>query len=171
MVVIKWCNENQGFLTALLSLLGLFISFWAVVVSIQTARLPYRKRVLLNGNLVDIRNLFSKEIHDLDGVNVNIVNVGNRAINFTFVGLAIRDKSNKMKELHLLDWKPESFILEQSKTHSVYYKIKELEVYLCGEKPSQFLYAYAVDTERKTYKKYICKIGQVTKHFNKRRNS
>lgn len=40
--IIKWCNENNGFLTALLALLSLFLSAFAIAVSIQTARLPYK---------------------------------------------------------------------------------------------------------------------------------
>ena len=38
MNIIRWCNENNGFLTAILSLIGLVLSVTAIVVSIRTAR-------------------------------------------------------------------------------------------------------------------------------------
>lgn len=41
MDVIQWCNENNGFLTAILSVVGLMLSVIAIVISIHTARLPY----------------------------------------------------------------------------------------------------------------------------------
>lgn len=47
MNIIRWCNENNGFLTAILSLIGLVLSVTAIVVSIRTARLPYKKKLML----------------------------------------------------------------------------------------------------------------------------
>lgn len=43
---VQWCNGDNGFLTAILSLIGLIFSA-AIVVSIRTARLPYKKRIIL----------------------------------------------------------------------------------------------------------------------------
>lgn len=40
MKYIQWCNENNGFLTAILSITSLLLSVTAIVVSIMTARLP-----------------------------------------------------------------------------------------------------------------------------------
>ena len=48
MNIIRWCNENNGFLTAILSLIGLVLSVTAIVVSIRTARLPYKKKLMLS---------------------------------------------------------------------------------------------------------------------------
>lgn len=50
MNIIRWCNENNGFLTAILSLIGLVLSVTAIVVSIRTARLPYKKKLMLAAN-------------------------------------------------------------------------------------------------------------------------
>lgn len=47
MNIIQWYNENNGFLTAILSLIGLVLSVTAIVVSIRTARLPYKKKLML----------------------------------------------------------------------------------------------------------------------------
>ncbi len=41
--VIQWCNENVGFATIVLSGLTLLVSIIAVIVSLRTARLPYKK--------------------------------------------------------------------------------------------------------------------------------
>ena len=45
---IQWCDDDNGFLTAILSLIGLILSATAIVVSIRTARLPYKKRIMLS---------------------------------------------------------------------------------------------------------------------------
>ena len=41
--VVQWCNENVGFATIVLSALTLMVSIVAIVVSIKTAQLPYKK--------------------------------------------------------------------------------------------------------------------------------
>ena len=43
--IIQWCNDNDGFLSAILSVIGLIISIIAIVVSIRTARLPFKKKL------------------------------------------------------------------------------------------------------------------------------
>lgn len=44
---VNWCNNNIGFATLILSALTLFVSILAVIVSIHTAKLPYKKKVLV----------------------------------------------------------------------------------------------------------------------------
>ena len=36
MEFVQWCNENEGFLSAVLSIIGLMLSVIAIVVSVQT---------------------------------------------------------------------------------------------------------------------------------------
>lgn len=43
MEIIEWCNNNQGFISAILSLLTLIASIIAIIISIVTSRLPLRK--------------------------------------------------------------------------------------------------------------------------------
>ena len=58
MNIIQWCNENNGFLTAILSLIGLVLSVPAIVVSLRTARLPYKKKLMLGSYMsFDTRRL------------------------------------------------------------------------------------------------------------------
>lgn len=45
--VIEWCNNNTGFATIVLSILTLIVSIIAIFVSLSTARLPYKKKILV----------------------------------------------------------------------------------------------------------------------------
>lgn len=47
--IITWCNSNNGFATILLSALTLLVSIIAIIVSIRTARLPYKKKLIVSG--------------------------------------------------------------------------------------------------------------------------
>jgi hypothetical protein len=77
---IQWCNDNNGFLTAILSLIGLILSVTAIVVSIRTARLPYKKRIMLGSSLLlgtSVVPGVSVESSIL-GMSASATNVGNR---------------------------------------------------------------------------------------------
>ena len=84
MCVIQWCNDNNGFLSAVLSFIGLFLSVTAIVVSIQTARLPYKKKLLLSYCI-----LLDVDEHDhmpiINGIEVSATNISNRPIILTIV--------------------------------------------------------------------------------------
>ncbi|MBQ9799050.1 MAG: hypothetical protein IJO40_03830 [Thermoguttaceae bacterium] len=97
---IQWCNANNGFLTALLALLSLFISVLAVIISVKTAKLPYKKDLLLKVGYqrrvrVSDRCLITQDNYKIGtlttGLAVNATNVGNRPINLTFLGLGYYD--------------------------------------------------------------------------------
>ena len=90
MQFIEWCNANNGFLTALLSILTLFVSVIAVVVSIHTARLPYRRK-LVTSVATCIMPTDDPLAPKLRGFSVSVTNVGNRNINILHFGLAIKD--------------------------------------------------------------------------------
>lgn len=45
MTFLEWCNNNQGFITAIFSLHSLLTSTTAIVISIFTSKLPYKKAV------------------------------------------------------------------------------------------------------------------------------
>ena len=49
--IVEWCNNNSGFFSGILSLLTLVVSIIAVIISIHTARLPYKKKLVLNSNI------------------------------------------------------------------------------------------------------------------------
>lgn len=77
---IEWCNNNEGFATILLSTLTLIVSIIAIVVSIKTSKLPYKKKININivYNELD-GNLYSCQLY--------IINTGNRTIGVTNVCL------------------------------------------------------------------------------------
>ena len=46
--IIQWYNDNVVFATIVLSTLTLLVSIIAIIVSIRTARLPYKKLIKIN---------------------------------------------------------------------------------------------------------------------------
>lgn len=153
--IIKWCNDNSGFISAILALLSFFISFWAVVVSIRTARLPYKKAIMLNTSIpFSFRrygwggNVVSAPL----GINVSATNVGNRAVTLTFVGLAIRDNKHKIQKMYPLDRNlTGTGLLAPSESSSADYNKDELLIAFQKERKNKVIYACAVDSEGKVY--------------------
>lgn len=96
MCIVEWCNLNSGFLTGVLSLLTLVVSVIAIVISIHTAKLPYKKEIKLSSS-IDVffsRNDTTGETDSqIIGVSVNAANVGSRNVNITYLGICVKDKS------------------------------------------------------------------------------
>lgn len=98
MNIIRWCNENNGFLTAILSLIGLVLSVTAIVVSIRTARLPYKKKLML-GSYMSVGASMIPGVGaetQILGMSASATNVGNRTINITYLGYAIKKDGRYM---------------------------------------------------------------------------
>ena len=97
-LIINWCNENNGFVSAILSVVGLLLSVIAIVVSIRTARLPYRKGLKLTSS-VDVvyykNNVTNEVARDIMGISVNAANIGSRNVYITYLGIYIKNKSNQ----------------------------------------------------------------------------
>ena len=80
--IIKWCNENTGFATIILSVLTLIVSIIAIFVSISTARLPYKKKLLVErGSFI---------INTGIGFHVTATNVGNRQVKISSIGFKVK---------------------------------------------------------------------------------
>lgn len=82
MEFVQWCNENEGFLSAVLSIIGLMLSVIAIVVSVQTARLPYKKKLML-GSYMMLGATVNPGVNAttfIMGMSTSATNVGNRAI-------------------------------------------------------------------------------------------
>ena len=101
MNIITWCNNNNGFLTAILSVVGLALSIIAIIVSIRTARLPYKKKLILGSSLsVQTQMIPGLSVQmDVAGVSASATNVGNRPISITYLGYAIKKDGKLMKTL------------------------------------------------------------------------
>ncbi|MBR4976068.1 MAG: hypothetical protein IKY61_03360, partial [Thermoguttaceae bacterium] len=73
----------------------MFISVLAVVVSIKTAKLPYKKRLSLKVTFKNdiLRDFNGSIFFPPADICVNVVNTGNRTINLTFLGFGYYFKS------------------------------------------------------------------------------
>lgn len=80
MGIVEWCNNNEGFLTMLLSLFTLITSIIAIIVSIKTAKLPYKKKI-------DINTFYDEIDSNKYSCTLSIVNTGNRIIGISHVYL------------------------------------------------------------------------------------
>ena len=40
---IEWCNENNGFISAVLAIASFLLSIFAIEISIIVAKMPYKK--------------------------------------------------------------------------------------------------------------------------------
>lgn len=84
MEIIQWCNNNEGFLTMLLSLFTLVTSIIAIIVSIKTAQLPYKKKI-------DINTFYDEIDKNKYSCRLSIVNTGNKIIGISYVCLKYGD--------------------------------------------------------------------------------
>ena len=160
---IQWCNDNNGFLTAILSLIGLILSVTAIVVSIRTARLPYKKKLLLGSSLllgVSRIPLRGTETN-LMGLSSTATNIGNRTISLIYLGFAVK-KGREFSKMYPIDRPFDSReTLEPSEMHDVKFSRDEIIKGLSREDQNTMVYAYASDTEGTEYKKRIGTAGKV----------
>lgn len=167
--IVNWCNINNGFLTALLSLLTLIVSTIAVIISVHTARLPYRKKLILSSKiswLLSQDSLSGQIASKFNGISVEATNIGNRNINISFLGFAVKTgwKTRKIQATYRdLGGKG---IITTSEVATVEYKPTELEGF-CEFKPNARIYCYATDSEGKNYAKYYGKVKKVVKNLRK----
>lgn len=155
--LISWCNSNIGFASLLLSALTLFTSVIAITISILTARLPYKKKILISSGFY-----FGVGANtDTSGLHVTAINVGNRQIKISAIGLKVNEQV-----LTNIDTMQESrTILTQGEeteqyfqTEGVIHSLKSMQV-----SSSTKVYAYVKDSEGKEYKKYIAKVSEIMK--------
>lgn len=79
MSFINWCNENQGFLSFVLSFLTFLTSIVAIIISLISIRLPYKKKINVEGACrIDIKT---------NKVHVYISNVGNKVISIKQISI------------------------------------------------------------------------------------
>lgn len=143
--IIKWCNDNSGFAQIILSLITILISFLAIIISIITARLPYKKKILLTcGSYIGIG-------YDDDGIHVTVTNIGNRNVCIKNIGI-ILDKKMILQAKESFSLKDK--ILEPGESVSTYLSSTDLKEY---KAPTKKAYAFFEDNENSKKYKYICK--------------
>lgn len=143
--IIKWCNDNSGFAQIILSLITILISFLAIIISIITARLPYKKKILLTcGSYIGVG-------YDDDGIHVTVTNIGNRNVYIKNIGI-ILDKKMILQAKESFSLKDK--ILEPGESVSTYLSSTDLKEY---RTPTKKAYAFFEDNENSKKYKYICK--------------
>lgn len=150
---IAWCNNNVGFLSLVLSTLTLLVSIIAVFVSIHTARLPYKKKIIVTtGGILSEAGL---------GLHITATNVGNRDLQIKTIGFLI-EKQVYINKNTLFD---SQVILSQGETTSQYYSLDEFKKVIREMKinPSIMIKAFVEDTEGKRYKKKLDKVKKIIK--------
>lgn len=159
--IINWCNINNGFLTAVLSVIGLLLSVLAIVISIKTARLPYKKKVKLSSS-IDIA--FSKDMitgettSEITGISVNASNVGSRNINITYLGIMVKDKTLNKKTQKMTKIKDEitgTGILSPTEVKTEVFKKADLIYNLSKLENKAKISIYVNDSEGTEYKKKL----------------
>ena len=156
-LIINWCNENNGFITAILSAIGLLLSVIAIVVSIRTARLPYKKKLKLTSS-VDVafsKNTITGEvISNIMGISVNAANIGSRNVSITYLGICIKDKKsnrNKQKMAKVRDEITGTGMIAPAEIKTELYKKDDLLYSLSSLSGDAQIYLYAKDTEGTEY--------------------
>lgn len=152
MEVIEWCNSNQGFISAILSLLTLIVSIIAIIISLITSRLPFKKKLLVTcGSVIGIG-------FENTGVHVTATNIGNR--NVFIKNLGIKVGKNIFTNIKTIE--ESRIILKPAETTTQYFWSSDYSN-LSKVNQNKKAYAYLEDSEGKIYKKYICKVKNLVK--------
>ncbi len=157
--IITWCNANNGFLTAVLSVVGLLLSIIAITVSINAARLPYKKKLKLSSSMdVRFEKVNDKVKSKIVGISVNAANIGSRNINITYLGIMVKDKSlsgKTQKMTKIRDTITGTGIIAPTEIKTELYSKDDLLNSLSLVGKNAKIYIYATDSESKDYYKYL----------------
>lgn len=166
---IQWCNENNGFLTAVLSIIGLFLSVTAIAVSVQTARLPYRKKLLL-GSFLTLGTSVMKGICSettVVGMSASATNIGNRTVNITYLGYAFK-RDGRYNTLYPINREFDGkATLEPSEMAETQFYTEELMKCLSSIDRDTKLFVFAKDTEGTEYKRKAGTVGKLLDNLSR----
>lgn len=167
MDIIKWCNENQGFISALLASLSLISSIIAICISISVAKLPYKKKLLISRSfdyLVMQHAQTGEVLMPLNGMTISVLNVGAIPINIHYLGLGIKVPFKSMQKIiSIKEDNYHSKILNISEQDSVECGLDVLKDCIKRFKNYDMIYAIAIEAEGKIYKRRISSV----KNFKK----
>ena len=150
--IIKWCNDNNGFLTGVLSLLTLVVSIIAIIVSIRTAKLPYKRKLRLSSSL-DIAFFQNPATGEsgtqIMGISVNIANIGSRNVNISYLGISVNGRQEKLTKIK--DEVTGTGILAPTEVKTEFFKKTDLIYVLSRLDKKAKISLYARDTEGNEY--------------------
>lgn len=144
---IKWCNDNQGFLSAILTFMSILLSVIAVCVSVIVAKLPFKKKIAV----ASFTNFGIGINEHVQFFSVEATNIGNRVIKVKYVGIAYKIGGKWKNTFNSQCPNPTNVMLDINETVDAKYDMNQL--YSMNENHS--LYAVAVDIEGKVYKRRI----------------
>ncbi len=169
--IINWSNNNDGFIMAILAILSLILSAVTIMVSIKTARMPYKKRLKLGSSyniLFSQYSITSKVNSQTVGMSITAVNIGFRDINISFLGLAVKDKiffGKKQKMVGINEDIGGKGIIHPTELNEANYNTTDL-VLAFTQIPNAKVYVYAIDTEGKKYCHCIGKAKNIIRNLS-----
>jgi hypothetical protein len=152
--VVISCNNNEGFANVMVSVLSLCISILAIVTSIRTARLPYKKKLLIR-----VGSYISGSIGN--GYHITVTNIGNRPVKLANVGFRIgHEDFVYINKETIFD---SQVMLAQGEATVQYYETNEFKRTLINMKVARDkkIYPYVQDTEGKEYCKFFSTINDL----------
>lgn len=165
--IIEWCNDNVGFITAVLSATGLLLSSIAVIISLCTARLPYKKRLKLSSTS-DVRFVLDNGVSHsyFYGYSISCSNVGNRDVCLTYLGIGIKQRCFPTRFIKLVNLKEEfkPTIIKPTEILSKHYDLISLAANLKSDDEQGNLFVLAYDSEEKIYYKKIDSLKNIVKN-------
>lgn len=165
---IQWCNTNNGFVSAILTCVTVLLSLIAIIISIRMAKLPFKKKLKLGGSIgFGFGTGITTPI--ITGYYVNACNVGNRAVNISFLGLALSQGKGKsgFDLLHNLQGTNKcDEPIKPTEVFEIEYPAENLVRSLLNQDQSRMVYLYVQDTEGGTKKKKIGTVNQFLSQFS-----
>ena len=148
---IEWCNNNTGFVSAILSLVGVSISLIAIIISLWTARLPFKKKLVITAGAY-------MAVHsDEAGIHITVTNVGNRPVYIDTVGIVL----NKQLMINKRTFSECRKMISTGESVTQYFSNQDLVNNIPVE--AKKMYAFVKDGENKKYRKYIGQTKSITK--------
>lgn len=144
--IIEWCNLNSGFIQCILTLMTIIISIIAIIVSINTSRLPYKKKIKLKNGFY-----YSPEEN---GIYISVVNVGNREVHINNFCISIDKRKNIFPKEEI----GKNIKLSLGEEYSIFFDNKDLAK---SKDDGNKLYCYFEDVENTKKYKYIGKIKEI----------
>lgn len=135
MEFIEWCNNNEGFIGAILSILTIIVSIIALYTSIRLAYIPYKKRLLINPVFG-----FKQDKYYLE---LMVANSGNKLVGISYILVNYKKSwiggNDKQKFIKPSQTKKFFIELDLNENDTKFDNNPQIEILIC-------------DTEKKEYK-------------------
>lgn len=173
MDIIKWCNDNTGFVSAILAALSLLLSLIAIIVAIRTARLPYKKCIKLypTTDLHVFSNPTSGKVcSEIGWLTAHAVNLGSRNVTLTYLGFCVKDRKQfkgiqKISKIKETPTGPGMMTPTEIRSES--FAGEDISFWLSKINKGSRVYLYAKDSEGKNYFKRIGRSDRIMQNHSR----